>query len=340
MGLRDYQAQGCDAISMGLIMGANPLVQVATGGGKSWMVAETARRLVEADPGKRVLVLAHVKELIAQNANALAGLGVPAGVYCAGLNRRELFRPVTVATIQSLAAYLKRLPGGPETAIAKARGRAEPAARRCVWDAILIDEAHRVSHKQAGLYNWLFGLFPDAPRVGYTATPYRLDGGPIWGDDGVRWFSERVFVRGMADLTAAGHLTPLVARGAPRSGLMNLKGVRTRAGEFDPEQHTAAAMRVLPETVAAILQHGTGRRAWLIFAASVEHGKALTEALHYSGVSVGWLDGTTDDVERGAMIARLRSGEARARPRRDPCASPPAPFSGPARGGSRARPCG
>lgn len=74
-----------------------------TGAGKSIVLAKMASDAVNLWNG-RVLILAHVKELLEQNADKVRRLcpGVPVGIYSAGLKKRDTKTPVLVAGIQSI----------------------------------------------------------------------------------------------------------------------------------------------------------------------------------------------------------------------------------------------
>ena len=111
--LRDYQRSALDAVlrywGEG---GGNPLIDMATGLGKSVVVANLAR-LIETYPQMRVLILVHVQELVEQNFRALIRMWpqAPAGIYSAGLGRRDAHHQITFASIQSV--YRKARALGP-----------------------------------------------------------------------------------------------------------------------------------------------------------------------------------------------------------------------------------
>jgi DNA repair protein RadD len=109
--LRPYQDDAIAAI-MGFWAqgGGNPLVEMATGTGKSAVIGTLTRQLVETYQG-RVLMLVHVRELVAQNHMALLRVwpGAPAGIYSAGLGRRDAHHRVTFASIQSVHRKAKEL---------------------------------------------------------------------------------------------------------------------------------------------------------------------------------------------------------------------------------------
>ena len=67
------------------------------------MIAQIAKDAVTLWNG-RVLILAHVKELLEQNAGKIKALcdGIDVGIYSAGLDRRDTDNPIIVAGIQSV----------------------------------------------------------------------------------------------------------------------------------------------------------------------------------------------------------------------------------------------
>ena len=102
--LRDYQSDAKAALYDYLRQkDGNPCVVIPTAGGKSICIASVAADAVNVWRG-RVLILAHVKELVDQNSKELKGLcpDLPVGVYSAGLDRRDTKEPVIVAGIQSI----------------------------------------------------------------------------------------------------------------------------------------------------------------------------------------------------------------------------------------------
>src|SRR3954447_17338366 len=97
--LRPYQQQAVDAALRHFRKSREPAVVVLpTGAGKSLVIAELAR----VAKG-RVLVLAHVKELVEQNHAKYAALGLNAGIFSAGLERKDREAKVIFGSIQSVA---------------------------------------------------------------------------------------------------------------------------------------------------------------------------------------------------------------------------------------------
>ena len=91
--LRWYQKKAIDTI-FDDIMDGNVLISAPTGSGKSHIISGFVERVYSDYPNIKILILAHVKELVEQNASKL---DIDLGLYCAGLNKREI-KNITVAS--------------------------------------------------------------------------------------------------------------------------------------------------------------------------------------------------------------------------------------------------
>src|SRR3954463_12357364 len=97
--LRPYQQEAVDNVLRFFRKKREPAVLVLpTGAGKSLVIAELAR-IAKG----RVLVLAHVKELVEQNHAKYTSFDKEAGIYSAGLNRKESSQKTIFGSIQSIA---------------------------------------------------------------------------------------------------------------------------------------------------------------------------------------------------------------------------------------------
>jgi DNA repair protein RadD len=291
--LRHYQRQAVDGLydywRRG--KGAAPFVEVPTGGGKSLIIAHVCRDVVEA--GGRVLVLAHRKELVAQNSAELAEAwpGAPIGVYSAGLRRKELSAPVTFAGIQSIWRAADRL------------GRV---------DLVVVDEAHMIPRKSETQYGQLLAALreasPDLRMVGLTATPYRLDSGRL--DEGAgAIFDGCAYTIGVRRLIQEGFLAPIVSKGGVKK--IDTSGVKKRGGEWIAGELQAAAMAegLAEAIVDEVVALGANRQGWMVFSSGVAHAEHIAELLRARGVSVGVITGETRD--RDEIIAAFKRRELR-----------------------------
>src|SRR5690606_28497463 len=97
--LRPYQQEAVESAIKYFRRSRRPAVIVLpTGAGKSLVIAELAR-IAKG----RVLVLAHVKELVEQNHAKYVSYGLTAGIYSAGLGSKESGQKVIFGSIQSVA---------------------------------------------------------------------------------------------------------------------------------------------------------------------------------------------------------------------------------------------
>ena len=105
MGLRYYQEDAVESLfDYWQDEPGNPLIDLATGTGKSMVMATVIQRLVEGWPDMRIIVVTHVAELIEQNFLELIGVWkqAPAGIFSAGLNRRDARSQIIFAGIQTV----------------------------------------------------------------------------------------------------------------------------------------------------------------------------------------------------------------------------------------------
>lgn len=285
---RWYQSEGNAAVwAYMAAKSGNPVVVLPTGAGKSLLIALLIQQAIEF--GGRVVVLAHRKELLQQNADEIRGLipGVDVGIYSAGLKSREIHNAVVVAGIQSV--YRK----------------AEDLGRRHL---ILVDEAHLISDLEESMY----GQFLIAMKaneglriVGLTATPFRTGAGPICGPE--RIFQRVVFEAKTAQLIAEGFLCPITNKVADAE--VNTDKVSLRGGEF-VESEMQAAFDVDEKVQAAcaeIIEKTQGRNSILVFASGIHHAEQIAELLPGSAV----VTGDTLPIERAETLRRFVAGELR-----------------------------
>ena len=97
--LRDYQRQAVESVVRHFQKKRDPAVIVLpTGAGKSLIIAELAR-IAKG----RVLVLAHVKELVEQNFEKYTSYGLPAGIFSASLGKKDSTQKAIFGGVQSVA---------------------------------------------------------------------------------------------------------------------------------------------------------------------------------------------------------------------------------------------
>lgn len=266
----------------------NPCVVIPTGGGKTPLLASICRDVVREWNG-RVLVLAHVRELLVQAAEKLIALDptLPVGVYSAGLNRRERSQPITVAGIQSI--FRKACDFEP-------------------FDLILVDEAHLIQMDGDGMYRSFLAdcqtINPDVRIGGLTATPYRLDKGVICTPDGI--LNHICHETRISDLIHQGFLCTLRSRAGATHA--DLSKVKKSGGEFKADQMAEAfdQSELVSAACQEIVELTTDRKGIIIFAASVEHGLHVQSQLRSLGMQCGFVCGETPTDERDKLIGDFK----------------------------------
>ena len=205
-----YQTRAISDLRIAYRQGARaPLLVLPTGAGKTVVFAEIVR--TASGRGRRALVLVHRRELILQASAKLRLAGVEHGIIAAGFNLSS--NPVQVASVQTLVRRLPQIDWQP--------------------DLIVIDEAH---HAAAGSWERVLNHWPNAYRLGVTATPCRLDGRGL--SDA---FDHLVHGPSVADLIECKFLTP--ARIFAPPVVADLSTVRTRAGDYATDQAATAMDR-------------------------------------------------------------------------------------------------
>lgn len=295
--LRPYQQEAIDAI-YGYFAAASghPLVVIPTAGGKSLVMASFVKGVLERWPDQRLLVVTHVRELIAQNHAELIGLwpDAPAGIYSAGLGRRDLGARILFAGIQSIHKRAYDI-------------------QQC--DLVLVDEAHLIPGASNTMYrkflDTLARINPHLKVIGFTATPYRTGAGMLHEGDGAL-FTDIAYEVSVRRLIDEGWLCPLVSKAADTK--LDVSGVGSRGGEFIAGQLQAAVdlPGITASAVDEIVALGADRRSWLAFCAGVEHAEHVAEALRERGITAATIFGETPKAERDRTIAAFKRGEIRA----------------------------
>lgn len=261
MNLRAYQQQAIadtrDAISVG---SRAPLLVLPTGGGKTCIFSAIAQSA--AAKGNRVLILVHRRELIHQASSKLQWIGLDHGIIAAGIPPSDA--PVQIASVQTLARRLPRMDWQP--------------------GLIIIDEAH---HATAGQWARILEHWPNAYRLGVTATPCRLDGCGLRSA-----FDAMVLGPSVADLIFTGYLSPARIYAPPV--VADLQGIRSRGGDYANDQAAAAMDRptVTGDAIAHYQRLAAGQQA-IAFCCNVKHAVSVCDAFKTAGITAELLLGGT-----------------------------------------------
>ncbi|MEQ6917021.1 DEAD/DEAH box helicase [Halomonas aquatica] len=304
--LRPYQSLAVDRVIEHFRASDDPAVVVLpTGSGKSLVIAELAR-LARG----RVLVLAHVRELVEQNHAKYQAYGLTADVFSAGLGRREASCQVVFGSVQSVVRHLDDFDAGHFT-------------------LLVIDECHRVSPQEDSSYRQVIdrlrGANPRLKVLGLTATPYRLGQGFIYhrhhhgmvrGDEAC-FFRDCVFEQPLRLMVSQGYLaTP---RRVDAALFKNGQELRydfsrlslTSSGVFSEAalDRVVAGHRATPGIIAEVIERARERRGVMLFAATVAHAEEILGYLPAGEAAL--ITGATPSAERERIIAAFKAREGK-----------------------------
>ncbi|MBY7819755.1 DEAD/DEAH box helicase [Vibrio fluvialis] len=293
--LRPYQADSVKAVIHYFRQHSTPAVVVLpTGAGKSLVIAELAR-LAKG----RVLVLAHVKELVEQNHAKYEGYGLKGAIFSAGLGRKETDQQVVFASVQSVVRNLD--------------------AFKNQFSLLVIDECHRVPDDKSSSYQkvitHLLELNPGMKVLGLTATPYRLGMGWIYQyhtrglvrSEEPRFFRDCIFELPIRYLLDEGFLTPARLIDAPvlSYDFSQLKPANTgRYKESEMDLVIEQSKRATPQIVQQIIQLAADKQGVMVFAATVRHAQEILGLLPQGESDI--VIGDTPSPERDAIIQRFK----------------------------------
>lgn len=296
MNLRPYQAEAIEALNDYLrTSDGNPAIVLPTGAGKSVVMAALIQQYLSSWPDTRICIVAHVRELVAQNSDKLvqAWPGAPISVYSAGLGQRDADGSAVFASIQSV--YNK----GPRL------GR---------WDLLFIDEAHRIPVKGEGMYRRFISdaraVNPYLRVIGFTATPHRLGHGMVVGGDCI--LSDVAYEASVRALIEQGYLCRLVSRGGRSRA--DISGVHVRGGEYVASELESALSNysVVRGAVSEMIAHCSTRKSWIVFCAGVKHASLVSSELASFGIEAPVVSADTPLAKRDDLVRRFTAGSLRA----------------------------
>lgn len=276
--LRPYQLQAVADIEQALLT-QNVLFTLPTGGGKTVIGAKVIENAVAR--GERMLVLSHRREITKQTSFKLSDFDLNHSIIQAGLTL-DLDAPVQIASVPT---FWSRCIRTDKIALPRA-------------DLIIIDEAH---HIRANMWAGILRSYPNARKLGLTATPCRSDGKGLGN-----YFDTLIEGPSVAELTPK-WLVPAIYY-APTEP--DLKGVKTQAGDYQIKALSDRMNRtdLVGDIIGSWFKFAEGRRT-IAFAVDVPHSISIRDEFVKAGVKCEHLDGKTPKSERDTILERLKSGE-------------------------------
>ena len=245
------------------------LVQGATGSGKSAIGVLDAKSL-----GKRVLFLAHTKELVEQGVKNFKELWseVSVGRFYESYHDTDTF--VVCASVQSIIRNFDQFK--PDD-----------------FDYLIIDECHHASAKS---YSKILTFFRPKFTLGLTATPERAD-----GEDLLEVFQNVAHKLDIKEAVETGVLCPV--RCIRIKTNINMSDVRINGFKYNALDLEQTIM--IPDRnrliVSTYLEYAAGKST-VIFCTSVNHANTIAQMLREKGVFAEAVSGSTKTAERKRIL--------------------------------------
>ena len=288
MKLRDYQQECVCAIENAIIDEQDrALVGLPTAAGKTIIFCSLTQSW-----RRSVLILVNKNILVPQTVDKLSKFvsHFDIGIYNAGMREKDLTRPITVASVQSLI-NAKHVPH---------------------FEYLIIDECHRANMLTNSSYRKIRDRIRPRFTLGVTATPYTARESLIYGEN--KFWPELTYSISTEDLLERGYLCPLKVGGAPAALNFDLKGVKTTAGEYNMkhlEERIFEDRDKLVEQVKDALARTHDRNKIIWITCSIDHAKEIYEILQDLTLGISITHSQLSKTEREEHENQFIDGQAR-----------------------------
>lgn len=263
--LRSYQTSLVKRAREELSKGNKGVLLVAPpGSGKSVIIAEIARLATEKQG--QVLFLVHRKELVEQITQSFKN------------NTVDMSRAI-VMTVGKVVRRLARLP---------------------VPTVIITDETH---HALAKTYRKIYDYYADVPRLGFTATPWRMSG------QGFTDIYSTMVEGPTVDWLIKNQSLAPYKYFMPQSIVARDELKRSSQGDFTKQSIDEALEKtIFGDVVDNYRKLANGKQA-ILYAHSVEYSQMFAKQFADAGITANHIDATTPSCERAQIIQAFRNHE-------------------------------
>lgn len=275
--LRDYQIEMKARLVEAWKAHRSVMVQMPTGTGKTHLLASVVSDFVSSSGGGgQVWLIAHRRELVVQIKETLFKYGVG----------RAEEKQVRVMSVQWLSRHWEEAGACP--------------------DLIVIDEAH---HALAASYAEMWERYPDAKKLGMTATPCRLNRRGFTG-----LFEVLVTSWSVAEFIEKGLLSVFdyvsIRPGSEEQRLIDSLEKRGADGDYQVKEMDAVLNRRpgIERLYQSVMRFAAGRKG-MVYAISRDHARRIAESYSGQGLKAVAIDSRTPAPERKRMVEEFRGGK-------------------------------
>ena len=293
-GLRDYQQEMKLRLFEEWELHRSVMVQMPTGTGKTHLLAAVVKEfLCGGGVGMRVWIVAHRRELVEQIEETVARYGMGKEPDKSAKNVRtgkdsmpEESGRVRVFSIQWLSRNRKIMDGQP--------------------DLIVIDEAH---HALAETYRELWKRYPEARKLGMTATPCRLNrkGFTDLFDTLITSWSIAEFI-GRGWLSSFDYVS--IRANSREQRLVDSLKKRGADGDYQVKEMNAVLNREtgIRQLYESVRRYAAGKKG-IVYAVSIAHARQIAAYYSLHGVESVAIDSRTPALERKELVEDFRRGK-------------------------------
>lgn len=284
--LREYQEEASTVLREALLATGRGQIVMATGLGKTLVMAETVADLMRDGllPRARVLVMADKKEIVRQLNQAFwyqLPKWVPTHLLMDG-EEPAFWEGITFACVQSVKPRLDRMP---------------------TFDLVLVDEAHHIG---AGTFREVIDALEPKMLAGVTATPWRGDDydidqilGPAQVKLGIAEGLAQGFLSDVDYRLLADDIDWSMVRDSSRHHY-SLRQLNTRL-ILPPRDDEAA--RLVKQVFDEERRHSA-----IVFSPSIEHAEYFAKVLQSYGMRAQPISSQMRPEERDRMMSQFRQG--------------------------------
>lgn len=307
---RPYQIDCLNKIWEDIQSSYNVLIQGPTAFGKTIVFSKLIQRFLREQPQGRCLILVDREILVTQSKDKLIRVAPELeneiGICCSSIqSKKELEHRVTIASRQTLINQLNFF---------------------APVNIIILDECHLASIPQEGdpdegtdqfsvIINTLRKYNQKTRLIGFSATPFRLSSGYIYGNKNTKgslpYFPELNYTIGIKTLQDQGFLAPLVAKTIVSDSVKNdLVNCKITAGEFNLgmlSDMMSSGIHV-NSAVEAWKEHAYNRKKTLCFCVTIEHSEIVAKAFNDAGIPAVAIHSKLEDDDLTEAMNALEEG--------------------------------
>ena len=316
-GLFDYQVDMKSSLYEAWYESRSVMCQMPTGTGKTHLLVSVVRDYVRST-GAGVWIVVHRIELVDQISSTLSRYGVSHGLLVSGKGMSgDLVQVVSIQTISSLLsrgrlsvlspAFLSLVAGTSARGMDSGHPPREVRSGRIpVPGLLVIDEAH---HAPARSYARLWELFPNAYKLGLTATPCRLNRGGF-----TSLFDRLLTSRSVSRFIEEGRLALFDYLSILPDSLAQRRvdSLSKRGADGDYSLKEMGSVLDCPEAIADLYEayrtFVPGKKG-IVYAVNRSHSLHICECYRSHGVRAASIDSLTPALERRECVERYSRGE-------------------------------